>query len=315
MKIVLLDYESLGNDIDLSPLQGLPGFCAYRTTSREQLAERIADADIMISNAIRLNREKLEAAKNLKLICVTSTGYDNVDVDYCREKGIALCNVAGYSTESVVQLTLAMVLALSTQLIAYRDQVHSGFYTRSGAPFLLTPVWHELAGKTWGIVGCGNIGSGVARLAEDLGCKVLVYRRKPDPRYERAELDDLLRRSDIVTVHLPLNESTRGILSREKIALMKKDAIFVNVARGAVADETALADAIVAGCLGGLGVDAYSREPFPEDHPYNRILGNSNVILTPHSGWGALEARNRCIAEVAENIKAFLHGETRNRVC
>ena len=183
MKIVLLDYESLGNDIDLSPLQGLPGFCAYRTTSREQLAERIADADIMISNAIRLNREKLEAAKNLKLICVTSTGYDNVDVDYCREKGIALCNVAGYSTERVVQLTLAMVLALSTQLIAYRDQVHSGFYTRSGAPFLLTPVWHELAGKTWGIVGCGNIGSGVARLAEDLGCKVLVYRRKPDPRY------------------------------------------------------------------------------------------------------------------------------------
>ena len=173
MKIVLLDYESLGNDIDLSPLQGLPGFRAYRTTSKEQLAERIADADIMISNAIRLNREKLEAAKNLKLICVTSTGYDNVDVDYCREKGIALCNVAGYSTESVVQLTLAMVLALSTQLIAYRDQVHSGFYTRSGAPFLLTPVWHELAGKTWGIVGCGNIGSGVARLAEDLGCKSL----------------------------------------------------------------------------------------------------------------------------------------------
>lgn len=173
MNIVLLEYESLGSDIDLTPLRKIPGFVAYRRTGAEQLAERIADADILVANALPMDRKRLEMASRLKLICVTSTGYDHIDVACCKERGIALCNVAGYSTASVVQLTLAMVLALSTELIAYRDQVHSGFYTRNGAPFLLTPVWHELEGKTWGVIGCGNIGSGVARLAEDLGCKVL----------------------------------------------------------------------------------------------------------------------------------------------
>lgn len=315
MNIVLLEYESLGSDIDLTPLRQIPGFRAYRRTGEEQLAERIADADILVANALPMDRQRLEMASRLKLICVTSTGYDHIDVACCKERGIALCNVAGYSTASVVQLTLTMVLALSTELIAYRDQVHSGFYTRNGAPFLLTPVWHELEGKTWGVVGCGNIGSGVARLAEDLGCKVLAYRRKPDPCYETTGLDDLLKQSDIVTVHLPLNESTRGILSREKIDLLKENAIFVNVARGAVADEAALAKKIAEGKLGGLGVDVYSAEPFGEDHPYNRIAGRSNVILTPHSGWGSLESRNRCIAEVAKNIEAFLRGEKRNRIC
>ena len=311
----MLDYETLGADIDLSPLQQLPGFTAYRKTGEAELQERIRDADIIVSNALKLDRRRLEGAKRLKLICVTATGYDNIDIDYCASCGIAVCNVAGYSTASVAQLTLAMVLALSTRLLDYRQQVNSGFYTRNGAPFLLEPVWHELEGKTWGIVGCGNIGRCVARLAEGLGCKVLVYRRTPDPDYERAELEDLLRRSDIVTVHLPLNESTRGILSQEKIALLKKGAIFVNVARGAVADEAALAEAVEQGVLGGLGVDAYCTEPFGADHPYNRIGNRPDVILTPHSGWGAQEARNRCIAEVAENIKAFLRGEKRNRIC
>jgi glycerate dehydrogenase len=163
-------------------------------------------------------------------------------------------------------------------------------------------------------VGCGNIGRKVAAVAAALGCKVLVYRRKPDPDYESVDLDTLLRRSDVVSVHLPLNDDTRGIISREKIALMKKDAILVNVARGAVTDEAALAEAIEAEQIGGLGVDVYSAEPFGENHPFNEILDRSNVCLTPHTAWGAIETRNRCMAMVAENIHAFCAGERRNRV-
>ena len=266
MKIVLLDYGTLGPEIDLSPLRDAGELVAYEMTAQEGIAARIQDADVVITNKLKLNRQSL-------------------------------------------------ALALSNKLITYRDHVHSGFYSRSGSPNILTPVWHELAGKTWGIVGCGNIGRKVADVAKALGCKVLVYRRKPDPDYENADLDALLQQSDVVSVHLPLNDETRGILSREKIALMKKDAIFVNVARGAVADEAALADAVAAGKLAGLGVDVFSAEPMPEDHPYSRILDKDNVIFTPHCAWSAKEARNRCVREVAENICAFSRGEKRNRCC
>ena len=313
MKIVLLDYGSLGPEIDLSPIENAGELTAYEITTTEQLPHRIRTADVVITNKLKMNRHTLEAAENLKLICVTATGYDNVDLSYCTERNIAVCNVPGYSTDSVAQLTLAIVLALSTHLVAYRDHVHSGLYSRSGSPNLLAPVWHELAGRTWGIVGCGNIGRKVAAVAAALGCKVLVYRRNPDPDYETVDLDTLLRESDVVTAHLPLNDETRGIISREKIALMKKNAVFVNVARGAVADEEALAHAIETQTIGGLGVDVYAKEPMPTDHPYNRILDRPNVILTPHSAWGAQEARNRCIREVAENINAFFRGERRNR--
>lgn len=315
MKIVLLDYKTLGPEIDLTPLQKAGELVAYELTPMEQLTERICDADVVITNKMKLNRQTLAGAQKLKLICVTATGYDNVELPYCTERGIAVCNVPGYSTDSVAQLTLATALALSTHLVAYRDAVHSGYYSRCGTPNILSPVWHELAGRTWGIVGCGNIGRKVAAVAEAMGCRVLVYRRKPDPDYETADLDTLLRQSDVVSVHLPLNDETRGILSREKIALMKKDAILVNVARGAVADEAALAEAIEEERIGGLAVDVYSVEPLPEEHPYSRIMGRPNVIFTPHSAWGSKEARNRCVRIVGENIQAFARGESQNRCC
>lgn len=315
MRIVWLDYDSMGPQIDLSPIQNAGDLTAYATTTQEQVSERVREADVIIANKIKLNAQTLAEAANVKLICVTATGYDNIDIPYCAQRGIAVCNVAGYSTDSVAQMTVATALALSTQLISYREQVHSGYYTRSGRPLLVAPVWNELAGKTWGIVGCGNIGRKVAKVAGALGCKVLVYRRKPDPEYETVDLDTLLRRSDVVTVHLPLNEKTRGILSRERIALMKKTAVLVNMARGAVADEAALADAMEDGIIGGLAVDVYSAEPLAENHPYYRIMNKHNVILTPHCAWGALEARNRCVQEVAENIAAYARGENRNRCC
>lgn len=315
MNVVLLDFGSLGCDIDLTPFQNTGSFVAYEMTGPEQLTERIQDADVVITNKLKLNRSNLGAATHLKLICVTATGYDNIDLDYCRERGIGVCNVPGYSTDSVAQLTLAMAFALSTHLISYRNHVNGGFYSRSGSPNLLSPVWHELTDKVWGIVGCGNIGRKVARVAQAMGCKVLVYRRSADPEFETVDLDTLLQRSDVVSVHLPLNEQTRGILSQEKLALMKKDAIFVNVARGAITDEAALVEKIEAGELGGLGVDVYTAEPFPMTHPYSRIMDRPNVIFTPHCAWGALEARNRCVREVAENILAFGRGQQRNRVC
>lgn len=315
MRIVWLDYGSMGPQIDLSPIRNAGALTAYETTTQEQVSERVREAEVIVVNKIKLNAQTLAEAANVKLICVTATGYDNIDISYCAQRGIAVCNVAGYSTDSVAQMTVATALALSTQLFSYREQVHSGYYTRSGKPLLVAPVWAELAGKTWGIAGCGNIGRKVAKVAEALGCKVLVYRRKPDPEYETVDLDTLLRRSDVVTVHLPLNEHTRGILSRERIALMKKDAVLVNMARGAVADEAALAGAVEDGTIGGLAVDVYSTEPLAENHPYYRIMNKHNVILTPHCAWGALEARNRCVQEVAENIAAFARGESRNRCC
>ena len=314
-RIVLLDAQALGSDMDLSELNALGNLTAWEDTPDAKIAERVRMADVVLTNKKRLGAHNLGDAESLKLICVTATGCDSIDAAWCKERGIALCNVPGYSTDSVAQLTLATVLALSTHLITYRETVHSGYYSQCGTPNILSPVWHELAGKTWGIVGCGNIGRKVAKVAEAMGCKVLAYRRKTDPDFETVDLDTLLRQSDVVSVHLPLNDQTRGILSREKIALMKRDAIFVNVARGAVADEAALADAIEDGKLGGLAVDVYSVEPFPEDHAYSRILGKPNVILTPHSAWSSMEARNLCVRIVAENIQAFERGESQNRCC
>ena len=314
MKIVVLDAATLGGDLKLDPLYPLGDVISYPGTPVEEIPARIADADVIISNKLKLNRGNLSQAKNLKLICVCATGFDCIDVAYCREKGIGLCNVPGYSTESVSQLTLTMALALIGHLGEYRRHVHTGAYTHGGVANCLTPVWHEIAGKTWGVIGGGNIGSRVAGLAEAFGCKVLMCRRKQDPKYETVDVDTLCATADIISVHTPLNEETRGMVGEHQIARMKKDAIFINVARGLVADEEALTRAIEEDRLGGLGVDVFSVEPFGEDHPYTRILDRDNVILTPHTAWGASETRNRCLNIVADNIKVWQMGGKQNRV-
>ena len=314
MNIVVLDAATLGGDLKLTPLEKLGTVTAYDGTPVEQIPARIADADVVISNKLKLNRDNLSGAESLKLICVCATGFDCIDVEYCREKGIGLCNVPGYSTESVSQLTLTMALSLVGNLKAYRDHVHSGAYTRGGVANCLTPVWHEIAGKTWGVIGGGNIGQRVAGLAEAFGCKVIMCRRKEDPKYETVDVDTLCRTADIISVHTPLNEGTRGMVGEKQIALMKPDAIFINVARGLVADEEALTCAIEEGRLGGLGVDVFSTEPFGADHPYTRILHRDNVILTPHTAWGASETRERCLNIVADNIRVWQTGGRQNRV-
>ena len=314
MKIVFLDASTLGADIDLSIYERFGELTVFGSTTEDQFAQHVGDSDVIITNKLKVGRHNLPACKNVKLICVTATGFDNIDVEYCREHGIAVTNVVGYSTQNVAQLTVAMVLSLICHLKEYDRSVSDGSYTRGGVANILTPVYHEICGKTWGIVGYGNIGKQVGVVAKALGCKILVYKRTPVEGEECVDIDTLCRESDIISVHTPLNDGTRGLISRERIAEMKKDAILINVARGAVCDEEAIADAILEGRLGGAGIDVYSKEPFGEDHPCARIAGRDNVILTPHMAWGSYEARVRCCEEIALNIGSYIKGEKRNRI-
>ena len=314
MKIVVADAATLGTDLDLSHLNALGEVEIYPTTAPHEIAARLAGADVVILNKLRINRDTLGDRPTLKLVCVCATGFDNIDLNYCRAHGIAVANVKGYSTHSVAQLTLAMALSLATNLPDFRAHAADGSYTQGGIANCLTPVFHELYGKTWGVVGAGNIGAQVACVARAMGCHVIGFSRTKKENIEQVPLDELCRRADVISVHLPLCEQTRGILGEREIALMKSTAILINVARGAVADEQALASAIVDGRIGGLGVDVYSVEPFPKNHPFYPIRNHPRVCFTPHMAWGAKEARERCLFEVAQNIKAFVRGERRNRV-
>lgn len=316
MKIKILDSVTLGDDISLDCFRELGELSVYPTTDPEEVAERIADADIVILNKVKLNPENLAGAKKLRLICITATGFDNVDVAYCRSVGIGVTNVAGYSTDSVVQVTLSMALSLACHLTEYAEYVNDGSYSAGKSHNRLIPVYHELAGKTWGILGYGSIGRRVGAVAAAMGCRVLAYRRTPTGAegVPTVSLEELLSESDVLSIHVPLSNETRGLLSREKLSLMKRDSILINVARGAVLDEGAVADMLLSGQLGGFGADVYSCEPLPAAHPYSLLRNMPNVILTPHMAWAAYEARCRCIGEVAENIRSFLKGERRSRL-
>lgn len=314
LNICVLDAATLGDDLDLTPLSRVGQVKIWQTTAPEEVAERLFDCDIVLINKIKLGANNLRWATRLKLICVAATGYDNIDVAYCRSHGIGVANVVGYSTNNVAQLTVAMALSLITHLPEYNRMTADGSYSSGGVANCLTPAYHEIAGKTWGVAGFGNIGGAVGRIAGALGCRVLAYKRTPTDEAECVDFDTLCRRSDILSLHLPLNDGTRGLLDAEHIAMLPKGAIVINVARGAVADEEALAAALESGHLGGLGIDVYSTEPFGEDHPFYRLRGRANVCLTPHMAWGSIEARERCLSEIILNIEAFMRGERRNRL-
>lgn len=314
MKITVLDRATLGEGLAFEELERFGEVEFFDKTGEKAVAQRIEKSDIVIINKIKMNEQNLKYAKNLKLICVFATGFDNVDTEYCRENGIAVCNVCGYSTDSVAQLTAAIVLELVNKMSEFTEYVKNGEYTKSGLQNYLKPQFCELSGKTWGIVGCGSIGSRVAEIAAAFGCRVIVNKRMPHKLYQNATIEEICTESDIISIHTPLTDKTRGLISREMIAKMKKTAVLVNVARGAVTDEAALAEAIKQGKIGGLGADVYSVEPFSEEHPFYEIMNRRNVCLTPHIAWAALEARQRCLAEIILNIDAFLKGEKRNRV-
>lgn len=314
MKIAVLDRNSLGIDTPLDGLKKFGEVVIYDKTSEEEIIERVSDADVIVINKVRITERVLKEAEKLRLICVFATGYDNIDVKTAKEYGVGVCNVPGYSTESVALFTVANVLALCTHLREYNAYVTSGEYSASGIPNKLTPVYHEIKGKTWGIIGLGNIGKAVADVAVSLGAKVITNKRNPIDEYECVDIDTLCRESDIITIHCPLNDESRGLINKERIALMKKDVVIVNEARGAVVDEYDVADAIKKGMIGAFGSDVYSTEPFSTDHPFYEIKDFCNVLFTPHAAWGSYESRLRCIEVICENISSYISGNKKNRV-
>lgn len=314
MIIKVLDRATMGFDLTFDSLKKFGDVVIYDETTADELPEKTADADILVLNKIKITEKIMSCASNLKLICVFATGFDNIDVLAAKRRGIAVCNVPAYSTDSVALFTVANVLCLYSKLTEYRRCVASGRYSDEGKANSLTPVYHELCGKVWGIIGFGNIGRAVAKVAEAFGARVVVNKRVPVDDYECVDVDTLCETSDIITVHSPLNDGTRNLINRDRIDKMKPDVVLVNEARGAVLDEAAVAKAILDGKIGAFGCDVYTSEPFDKKHPYAEIMGLDNVCLTPHAAWGAYEARVRCLNVICDNIKSYLDKKTLNRV-
>ncbi len=314
MRIAVLDAATLGEDIQLEEFFPYADVIKYPNTAPEEVPERIKGFDVIIINKIKITGEVLDQADALKLICVAATGYDNIDLAECRRHGVAVANVPGYSSHSVAQVTVATVLFLYNRIESYRNFVISGDYYASKTANRLVPQYREIYGKTWGIVGYGGIGKEVAKAAEALGCRVIVNKRVPTAEAECVEIDELCQRSDIISIHCPLTQDTRGLINRERIASMKDGVVLVNEARGLVVDEDAVRDAVLSGKIGGFGCDVYSTEPFGPDHPYESIKALENVLLTPHMAWGAYESRVRCFKIISENILSHFNGGNKNRV-
>lgn len=314
MKICILDKSSMGEDTPFDDIYKFGDVEIFDSTSASETLKRVADADVIITNKVKITADVINASNSLKLICVFATGYDNIDISAARARGIAVCNVPGYSTDSVALLTVATALSLYSHLGEYNEYVRSGEYSASGVANRLIPVFHELKGKTWGIVGYGNIGKAVGKVADAFGMRVIVNKRSPINDALCVDIDTLCKESDIISLHCPLNDGTRNLINEEKLNLMKSSAILVNEARGAVVDEKAVAKAIKNGRIGGFGCDVYSAEPFSKEHPYSEIMNFKNVILTPHAAWGAYEARVRCVKTIANNISGFLSKKSINRV-
>ena len=314
MNIVLLDRASLGEDTPISRLDSLGNTIIYDATAQDEVCERVKDADVLVVNKIKVTEQVLKCAERLKLICVFATGYDNIDIKAAREYGVGVCNVPGYSSESVALFTVATALSLFTHIREYNEFVRSGEYTDSGIANRLVPVYHELYGKKWGIIGYGGIGKAVGRIAKGFGAQLLVNKRTEIEGVRCVDISTLCRESDIITIHCPLTDLTRAMINKERIALMKRSVVIVNAARGAVVNEKDISDAVLNGKIAGFGCDVYSTEPFGKDHPYNEIKSLPNVLLTPHAAWGAYEARERCLNIIIDNIKAFFSGEILNRV-
>lgn len=317
MKLVVLERNSVGTDIDVSCFEKFGEVDYYPNTVAENTAERVKDADIVIANKAPMNESTLKDAPNVKLICLFATGFDNVDLAYCKGRGIKVANVVNYSTAAVVQHTLLLALALEEKLIHYDNYVKSGEYGAQDRFSNFDMAFREFDGKTWGIVGMGNIGRGVARVAQALGCKVIFYSasgKSSCTEYERVEFDELLAQSDILSLHCPLSDRTRGLMNQEAFSKMKKTAILVNVARGPVVDTQALYDALTEGRIAAAGLDVLEKEPISRDNPLGGIKDSAKLIITPHLAWASTEARTRLVEEVTKNIQAFLDGEERNIV-
>lgn len=315
-KIVILDGKALG-DVELEKLKEIGEVFYYDTTLENEVSDRIKDANIVLTNKVVLNRENLIEAKNLEFIAEVATGFNNIDIDYAKERGIAVANVAGYSTTAVVQHTLATALALFDEVLFYDNFVKSGQYSASGLFTCLDKPYYEIEGKIWGIIGLGNIGRRVAKIAEAFGAKVIYYStsgKNSSEEFERVSLDELLKQSDVISIHAPLNNNTLGLINYEALCKMKKSAILINMGRGPIVVEKDLAKAIDEEEIRGAALDVFEIEPIKEENELLNIKNKDRLILSPHIAWASVESRDRLFKEVVENIKAFYRGEVRNRV-
>lgn len=318
MKIVVLERNSVGPDVSVDCLQELGEVTYYKNTvSPEEVRERVKDADIVVANKSPMNEQTLAEAKNLKLVCEFATGYDNCDLKYLKGRGIPVCNVVNYCTSMVAQHTFTLALALSQKLPHYDRYVKSGEYSAQDRFSNFDIPFYELEGKTWGIVGMGNIGQRVARIAESFGCRVIFHSvtgRSTVTGYEQVDKDTLLRESDFLSLHCPLSDLTRDFIDAKALEAMKKSAILINVARGAVVNNRDLYEALEAGEIAAAGLDVVEKEPLELSNPLSRIQDSNKLIITPHLAWGSVEARNRCVEGVYSNIQAFLAGKPENVV-
>jgi glycerate dehydrogenase len=315
VKAVFLDYDTVSNgDLDTTALSAAVDDLALCDSDDAKTAERIRDVKIVLLNKVELSRELLEGAPKLELVAVAGTGVNNIDLTAARELGVGVCNVRGYCTSSVVQHVWGLILSLTQHVSDYARLVGNGSWNQNELLMVLSHPIRELDGRIFGVVGWGELGRGAARVAEAFGMRVVIANRRGEsPRPDRVDLDRLLALSDIVSLHCPLNDSTRGLIGARELKLMKPDALLINTARGALVDGRALSLALKAGRLGGAGIDVLSEEPPREDDP---LLdpGIPNLILTPHVAWAAREARQRCLDEMAANISDFVSGGRRSRV-
>ena len=318
MKIVILERNSVGEDVSVDCISDFGEVTVYRNTvTAEEVRERVKDADIVIANKSPLREETLKDAPNVKLICEFATGYDNCDLEYCRSRGIKVTNVRDYCTAMVAQHTFTLALTLSQKLPHYDQYVKSGQYSAQDRFSNFDLPFTELEGKTWGIVGMGNIGRRVAKIASAFGCKVIFHSitgKSSCTEYLRVDKETLLAESDFLSLHCPLSDLSRNFIDADALKKMKRTAILINVARGPVVNNADLYEALVAGEIAAAGLDVVEREPLEEGNPLSRLKDSNQLIITPHLAWASIEARNRCVEEAYKNIEAFLKGEERNVV-
>lgn len=308
MKIVFLDAKTIGEDIDLSGFDEFGEVVKYGFSTAEEARERSKDADVLVLNKVQVNEQTIGAAKHLKLVCVTATGTNNLDKEYLAKQGIEWRNVAGYSTESVAQHTFAMLFYLLEKLPYYDNYVKSEKYVNDVSFTHFAKAFHELSGKTYGIIGLGNIGRRVADIAKAFGCHVIYYStsgRNSQPGYERVSFDELLERSDIVSIHAPLDENTLGLMNQKAFAKMKSSAILLNVGRGTIINEADLAEALNNRTIAAAGLDVLSVEPMQPENPLRGIKDSERLLITPHIAWAGVEARMRLMDIILNQMKEF----------
>ncbi len=314
-KIVFLDSKTVGDDVDFTFLEGLGDVIYYDNIEDTLISEAVSDANVVITNKKILHKGNLQGAKALGLICVTATGYNNIDLEYCRLQNIAVSNVRGYSTESVVQQTFSLLLDLYNKNHYYHDFIQSEKYSSGTAFSHFNLPFHELRKKVWGVVGMGDIGRRVSDIASAFGCCVQYYStsgKNHQQAYPSVDLDTLLSTSDIITIHAPLNSDTENLFTIEEFKKMKSSAYIINVGRGKIINEEDLVVALNQNLISGAGLDVFASEPFTKDSPLLTINNPTKLLMTPHIAWATVEARNRCIQEVAMNIESFLNGKIRN---